>query len=255
MHPVLFKIGPLSIHTYGFFIALGFIAGIFIAAKEAERLSFNKEIIMDLAFYILLSAIAGARIFYIFTVPHLFINDPFEIFRIWNGGLVFYGGFITALIAGLIYLKIKKIPLWATVDIIAPSIALGQFFGRLGCFSAGCCYGKPSELPWGVTFTNADSLAPLGASLHPTQLYSASANFIIFLLLWCFRSHKQFDGQLFWGYVFLYGITRSFIEIFRGDYRGVVFCEMLSVSQVIGGIMVLTAIIMLVYLNRMQRQD
>ena len=255
MHPVLFKIGPVSIHTYGFFIALGFIAGIFIAAKEAERLSFNKEIIMDLAFYILLSAIAGARIFYIFTVPHLFINDPFEIFRIWNGGLVFYGGFITALIAGLIYLKIKKIPLWATVDIIAPSIALGQFFGRLGCFSAGCCYGKPSELPWGVTFTNADSLAPLGVSLHPTQLYSASANFIIFLLLWCFRSHKQFDGQLFWGYVFLYGITRSFIEIFRGDYRGVVFCEMLSVSQVIGGIMVLTAIIMLVYLARMQRQD
>jgi len=250
MHPVLFKIGSVSIHTYGFFVALGFMSGIFVAAKEAERLNFSKEIITDLAFYILIAAILGARIFYVFTTPQLFIEDPLEIFKIWHGGLVFYGGFIAALITGIIYLKSKQVPLWKTTDIIAPSIALGQFSGRLGCFSAGCCYGKETNLSWGVCFTNTDSLAPLGIFLHPVQLYSAFANLIIFTLLWYFRLRKGFDGQLFWGYVLLYGITRAFIEILRGDFRGSVFFNIFSVSQVVGIVMSVGAIFMLLYLSR-----
>ncbi|MBW2099219.1 MAG: prolipoprotein diacylglyceryl transferase, partial [Deltaproteobacteria bacterium] len=131
-----------------------------------------------------------------------------------------------------------------------PSLALGHFFGRLGCFSAGCCYGKLPDLPWAVTFTNPDSLAPLGVPLHPTQLYSAANNLIIFGFLLLFKRIKKFEGQLFWIYVLLYGITRSIIEIFRGDPRGGVLFGILSVSQTIGAAMSIIAVFMLVVLGR-----
>src|SRR3989339_541590 len=173
MFPVLLKIGPISIFTYGFFIAVGFLAGIFLATKEAKRLGEDYEKIMDLCFYILVAAILGSRLFYVATSPEMFLKNPVEILKIWNGGLVFYGGFIAALVTGVIYLKVKNIPVWKTADIMAPSIALAHFFGRIGCFFAGCCYGKYCDLPWAVTFNHPDSLAPTGIPLHPTQLYEA----------------------------------------------------------------------------------
>ena len=251
MYPVLFKLGPLTIHTYGFFVAMGFIVGIFLAKNEAKRSGEDQEKIMDLFFYILIAAIAGSRLFYVAINFELFLADPLEIFKIWNGGLVFYGGFIAALIAGIIYLKKNKMPLWKTADIVAPSLALGQFFGRLGCFFAGCCYGKACDLPWAVTFAHPDTLAPTGTFLHPTQLYHSFSSLTIFILLFFFRRRKNFDGWLFWLYVFLYGITRSFIEIFRGDFRGQVFFEIFSVSQVIGLIMVIISIIMMMFLGKL----
>jgi len=250
MHPVLLTLGPLSIHTYGFFIAMGFITGILLAKREAKRLGESPERIMDLSFYVLIAAIIGSRLLYIFINPEIFLSDILESFRIWNGGLVFYGGFIAALIVGLSYLKIKKMPLWRTTDIVAPCIALGQFFGRLGCFSAGCCYGKSCDLSWAVTFTNPDTLAPIGIPLHPTQLYQAAGNLIIFVILWFFRTRKKFDGQLFWLYVMLYAVIRSFIEIFRGDFRGEPIFGILSVAQTIGIIMVPVAIIMMTILRK-----
>ncbi|MBU4010565.1 MAG: prolipoprotein diacylglyceryl transferase, partial [Proteobacteria bacterium] len=215
MYPILFKIGPLSIYTYGFFIALGFLAGIFFAVKEAKRVGEDPDMIMDLCFYILVSAIIGSRLFYVATNPRLFIDNPVEIFKVWNGGLVFYGGFIAAFITGIVYFKAKKIPVMKTLDILAPSVVLAHSFGRIGCFFAGCCYGKYCELPWAVTFNNAHSLAPTGISIHPTQLYLALNNLIIFLFLVFFRKRKKFDGQVFLIYVLVYGITRSIIEIFR----------------------------------------
>ena len=136
MFPVLLKIGPLSIFTYGFFIALGFLAGIYLAVREARRLGEEPEIIMDLCFYLLIAAIIGSRLFYVATNPKMFLDNPVEILKIWNGGLVFYGGFIAALITGIVYLKTKNIPVWKTADIMAPSIALAHFFGRIGCFFA-----------------------------------------------------------------------------------------------------------------------
>lgn len=250
MHPVLLKLGKLSIHTYGFFIATGFIVGILLAKFEAKRLGEDQEKIMDLCFYILIASIVGARLFYVFTNHGMFLSDPLEILRVWNGGLVFYGGFIGALVTVVVYIKKKKISPWKTVDILTPSLALGYCIARLGCFSAGCCYGKASDLPWAVTFTNPGSLAPLGIPLHPTQLYSSLINLLIFSFLWFFRSRKKFDGQLFWIYVLLYGITRSFIEILRGDFRGPPVFGMLSISQTIGGAMTVIAIAMLIFLGR-----
>lgn len=250
MHPLLFKFGNISIYTYGFFLATGFVAGLLLAKSEAKRLGQDVDRIMDLAFYLLISAIIGSRLLYVLTNLETFIADPVEIFRIWHGGLVFYGGFIAAMVAGIILLKKWKMPLWTITDIIVPSIAAGQFMGRIGCFSAGCCYGKICDLPWAVIFKNSASLAPTGIPLHPTQLYHAFSNLMIFFFLWFYRKHKKFEGQLFWIYILLYGITRAFIEIFRGDFRGHVFFGFLSISQIIGLAMAVMAIIAMKVLSK-----
>lgn len=250
MYPILFKIGTLSIYTYGFFIAVSFIVGILLAKHEAGRLGEDQDKIMDLCFYVLIAAIVGSRLFYVLVNPDIFLSDPLEVLRIWNGGLVFYGGFIGALPVGLIYLKKQKMSVLKTLDISAPSLAMAHFFGRIGCFFAGCCYGDVSDLPWAVTFTNTNSLAPVGIPLHPTQIYSSLSNLSIFGFLWFFRPRKTFDGQIFWIYVLLYGIARSFIEVLRGDFRGHLIFGILSISQAIGGILIVIAVVMLILLGR-----
>lgn len=248
MYPVLIKYGDFAIYTYGFFIALGFLAGMSVGKTEAKRIGLDPGKIMDFAFYVLIAAIICSRLFYVITAPEKFLDDPVEIFRIWNGGLVFYGGFIGAVAVGIIYLKKHKMPLWKTADLAAPSVAIGHFFGRIGCFFAGCCHGRECDLPWAVVFTHPKTLALPGIPLHPTQLYSAFSNLTIFGLLWFFRTRTRFDGQLFWSYVFVYGIARSIIETFRGDDRGGLLFEMLSVSQTIGLSMSVVAVVMLAIL-------
>ena len=249
MYPTLLQLGKLTIYTYGFFLALGFLTGIFLAKHEAKRVDEDPDKILDLAFYILIAAIVGSRFFYVATNPKIYLASPLEMFKIWNGGLVFYGGFIAALVTALFYMRIKNMPVWKTTDIIAPSLALGQTLGRLGCLFAGCCFGKTCDLPWAITFTHPDTLAPSAIPIHPTQLYSALTNFIIFIFLFSFRKKKKFDGQLFWTYVFLYGITRSIIENFRGDFRGELVFGVLSISQATGCLMAILAIIMIVILR------
>jgi len=250
MYPILFQFGKLTIYTYGLFVAIGFMAGILLAKREAKLLGEDPDKILDLSFYILIAAIVGSRLLYIVMSPGAFVSDPIEIFRIWKGGLVFYGGFVAALMTAVIYLKKEKMSLSKTADIYAPSLALGHSIGRLGCFFAGCCYGKACDLPWAVEFTHPDSLAPTGISLHPTQLYSSLNNLMIFAILWFFRGRKKFNGQLFWIYVLLYGITRSILEVFRGDYRGDPFFGMFSVSQAIGVTMTLIAVYMLIFMGK-----
>ncbi|MFO7838841.1 MAG: prolipoprotein diacylglyceryl transferase [Desulfosalsimonadaceae bacterium] len=234
MHPVVFQINEFAIHTYGLFVALGVLAGVFFAKFEARRTGLAEEKILDLCFYIIMAAIVASRIFYVATFPSHFISHPLEIFMIWKGGLVFYGGFIGAVAAALLYVRIQHLPLGKCADIAGLSIPLGHFLGRLGCFFAGCCYGKACDLPWAVTFSHPESLAPLHTAIHPTQLYHSAGNLAIFLLLFSMRRKKRFDGQIFWLYVLLYGIVRSVIEVFRGDARGGMIPGSLSVSQGIG---------------------
>lgn len=248
MYPVLLDLGKFSIHTYGFFVAMGFLIAIWFSIREAKRCGMDPEIIIDLSFYVLIAAIVGSRVAYVATVPGEFSANPLEMFKIWKGGLVFYGGFAGAMLAAIFYFKIKHLPIWKICDIIAPSLALGHFLGRIGCFFAGCCYGKTCDLPWSITFDNPASLAPLNIPLHPTQLYSSGSNLLIFFILITLRRYRKFEGQIFWAYILLYGITRSVIEISRGDYRGGEIMDILSVSQTMGCTLAIVAVVMLVVL-------
>lgn len=249
MHPILVKIGPLTIHSYGFFLAVGLMLTIFYTTREAKRVGVDPQQMSDLIFYLAISALLGARLLFIITEFHDFADNPMEVFKVWKGGLVFYGGFIGALLTCIWYVKRHKMPLWKTADVLAPAVALGQSLGRIGCFSAGCCYGRETDVPWAVTFTDPDSLARLGVSLHPTQLYESALDLGIFLFLITFKKRKRFDGQLFWLYALLYAIVRLFVEFFRGDPRGFLG-GFLATSQLIGLVMVPIAIFMLVNLGR-----
>ncbi len=250
MHPVLFKIDGLTVHTYGFFVAMGVLAGILFSKQEAKRLGMDPERIVDLCFYIVIAAIVGSRVLYVFTDVKFFIANPLEMFMLWKGGLVFYGGFVAAVLVAVFYIRRHRLPLGKCADIAALSIPLGHSLGRLGCFSAGCCYGKGCDLPWAVTFHHPLSLAPLHVPIHPTQLYCFIANFLIFLSLFFYRTRKKYDGQLFWLYVLLYGCCRSVIEIYRGDFRGSLILNTLSISQVLGISLAATAVVMLIILSR-----
>ena len=242
MYPVLLKFGPLTIHTYGVLVATGFLLGIGLAVLQAKKEGIPSNKIVDLGFYILLSAIIGSRLFFIFINAGHYIKNPLDIFKIWEGGLVFYGGVLLAVPTAIWYVKKNGIGLWNIADVFAPSIAIGHSIGRIGCFFAGCCYGKPAEgLPWAVTFTNPQSLAQIGIPLHPTQLYESAGEFINFLILITLRRYKSFDGQLFLTYVLLYSILRFIVEFFRGDIgRGFIIYN-ISLSQGLSILMFLIA--------------
>lgn len=250
MHPILIKIGNIHIYTYGLFVALGLLTGLWIAAREARKAGIDSDRIMDMGFFAAVSGIAGARLFYVLLNPSEFSGNLFGILKIWEGGLVFYGGFITAAIATLIYIRKRKLPPGTTADILALAMPLGHAVGRIGCFFAGCCHGRMTDLPWGVCFNDPNTLArPMGIPLHPTQLYSSAANLIIFLILLTLHRNRRFTGRRIFVYVFLYGIARSFIEMFRGDDRGTVLFEWLSTSQAIGITAAVIAVICLVLLR------
>lgn len=250
MHPKLITLWEFNIYTYGFFLAVAFIVGVFIAKRFAEKSDIDPEKMTDLCIYTLIGGIVFSRLFYVFTNPALFKDNLLGIFKIWEGGLVFYGGFIGALLTALVYMRFTHLPFWKIADILSIPVAVGHGIGRIGCFFAGCCYGKACDLPWAVVFNHPDTLAqPRGVPLHPTQLYSVGVNLTIALFLFMIRKRTKFDGQLFWIYILLYGISRSIVEIFRGDFRGAIVFGMLSISQTIGIAMSLLAVVMLLYLK------
>ncbi|MBI5427337.1 MAG: prolipoprotein diacylglyceryl transferase [Nitrospinae bacterium] len=234
MYPVLVEIGFFKIFTYGLFVATGFFIAILLAANQAQKAGLDQQKILDLCFYVLVSAIIGARVLYVVVEYRHFLERPVEVFMFWKGGLVFYGGLIAAVGVSVWFLNKRRMPLWKVGDTVAPSIAIGQAIGRWGCFFAGCCYGVRTDVPWGVTFTDPRSLAPLNVSLHPTQIYLSLNALLIFSFLVWLRKRKSFEGQVFWAYGILYSIGRFIIEYYRGDDRGYAVQGVLSTSQFIG---------------------
>lgn len=254
MYPVLIKIGPLTIHTYGFLIAVAFLIALWLTIRQAKEIGIHQETMIDLGFYISLAAIVGSRVFFVITNWQLFSSHPLDIIRIWEGGLVFYGGVMFAIPIAVWFLHKKRLPLWQIADIWAPSLAIGHAIGRLGCFCAGCCYGSPAQgLFWSVTFSHPESLALHGVPLHPAQLYEAGAEFLNFLILLFMRKKKKFQGQLFWMYILNYSIIRSVVELYRGDESRGFIVPGISTSQGISIVMFLCAVFMMAFLSKRQR--
>lgn len=238
MLPRLFTIGSFTLHTYGVLVSLGFLVGVLLARRLARSAGLDGEQIFGLGIYIALVAILGAKLLMVITDWDYYLSHPREIFSLQSlqSGGVFYGGFVAALIFAIAYCRVQQLSFWRVADTFAPGIALGHAIGRIGCFTAGCCWGRETHLPWAVVFTNPYSHdlvgVPLGVPLHPTQLYESFALFAIFLLLLRVRSRAHFDGQVFAAYVMLYATARFCIEFLRGDPdRGFVLGGALSTSQ------------------------
>ena len=223
MHPVLFRLGPITIYTYGVLVAAGVLLGLWYGRRQASRAGLDPDKVWNLGIYMVLAALVLAKVWLVFSSWDYYVAHPQEIFSIatFQSGGTFYGGVVGAILAIALYTHFQKVSILSVLDTFAAALPLGHAIGRLGCFAAGCCYGKPTSLPWGATFTDrtAELLAgtPLGVRLHPTQLYEAAAEFLNFVFLIWLGGRQRFKGQMLGAYFLLYGIERGTIEFFRGD--------------------------------------
>lgn len=246
MHPMFFHFGFIEIRTYGILMVVGFLIGLNLLMKKTRQAGLDSNKVSDIAFYSLIIALAGARLTYVLTNLSEFTANPLDIFKFWQGGLVFYGGLIVGVGCYFYFFRKYKMPPIKILDMASPSMALGHFFGRLGCFAAGCCHGRTcaADFPLAVKFSDPLSLAPPGVPLHPAQLYDALNAFILFVLLeWLYR-RQRFEGQVLAVYGMTYAIGRSIVEEYRGDTdRGYVFYEWLSTSRFIAIIIFVLSLI------------
>ncbi|HEY5162637.1 MAG TPA: prolipoprotein diacylglyceryl transferase [Terriglobales bacterium] len=240
MFPRLFQIGGFSLPTYGVLVATGVITGLFIAANLSKRQGEDPEKAWNLGIYAVLSAIVGAKLLLIINDFGWYASHPKEIFSlgVLQAGGVFYGGVLAAIAVSVWYIRANHMPVLRTCDAFAPGLALGHAIGRIGCFAAGCCYGKPTSHWWGVTFRNP--LAgqwvgtPLNIPLEPTQLFESAIELANFVFLYWLIKHKKFEGQVIGSYLFIYGVARYFIEFIRDDPdRGSMFGGAMTGTQFI----------------------
>ena len=235
----LFSIGPLTVHSYGLMIALVILVCVFMGMYRARKYGYKDEAVLDIAIFGILSGFVGAKLLYVLVEFDSFLKNPMDV--LGSEGFVVYGGIIVGALVGILYCRIKKLPCWEYFDLLAPSIAVAQGFGRIGCFLAGCCYGRPTDTFWGVTFPEG-SFAPAGVPLIPTQLISSAGDFIITGILLVYSKHNKKAGNVGILYMLLYGIGRFLVECLRSDDRGTV--GLLSTSQFISIGIILLAIIL-----------
>ena len=216
MYPVIFRIGPLEIKSYGVMLAISFLIGFFIARSRARRRNIDQTVLLDLCFYILLSAIIGSRAFYVLTHWNNYADSPFAVFSIWEGGLSMMGGIILSLAVSWLFLKKKGISFAVMGDILAPSIAMGVALTRIGCFLYGCCYGLPTDLPWGVQFPlHSAAGSHFSVHIHPAQLYASGYGLLIFTILMLFDKSNPPPGVLLGALLALYAPARFTVDFFR----------------------------------------
>lgn len=261
MYPELFRIGNFPINTYGVLLAIAFLSAILITVKLAARDGLPRERIYDLSLWMLLASLVGSKILMLFTEPE-YRGNPLQLLSLdfLRSGGVFYGGLLGAIVAGYLLMKRYQLPWWQTADACAPGIAIGNFFGRQGCFAAGCCWGEPTSLPWGVKFTELGheiTGVPIDQYLHPTQLYESFAMLLVFLFLLWLHKRRRFSGQVILVYALLYSIVRFAIEFVRddprGDILGLTTLTGLSTSQMISLVIGVIALVLLIARNRHSR--
>ncbi len=256
MHPTLLKFHGLELHSYGLLLAIAFLLGIQIFVARARARGIAEEPMQTLSLWLLVLAIVGARILFVITHWGDYAADPVAILRLWEGGLILYGGYVFAIAGGILYVRSRGIRVWRVGDAAAPSMALGIAIGRVGCFLNGCCYGLPTMLPWGVRFPN-DSIASYtfpGAPLHPSQVYLSLAGLAIFIWLLVVDRKPHFEGWLFWTYIAVDAAFRFLIDFTRyydatsaiGTLGGLSF----NMNQVLSGGLILLSVVMLAILSR-----
>lgn len=234
----LFSIGGFTIYGYGFMIALGILACILLASCRAKKYGLNPDAVLDIAIWGVLIGFVGAKLLYVIVEFPTFLKDPMSV--LGSEGFVVYGGIAAGVAAGIVYCKIKKYSFWEYFDLAAPSIAVAQGFGRIGCFLAGCCYGRETDCFLGVTFPE-EALAPAGIKLLPTQLISSAGDFLIMGILLIYHKKAKHTGDVAAMYMLLYSIGRFMIEFLRNDERGAL--GVLSTSQAISIVIFVLALI------------
>ncbi len=218
MFPNYLQIGPFTINAHGVMMALGFIAGWFLALYEARRKGLERKTLEGLLPYAVIGGLIGARLNYLlFSDLGHYLENPGDIFTIWRGGIALQGGLIGGLLVGIWYCRRHRLPFWQVADTFSPGLLLGQALGRLGDLLVGGEYGTPTDLPWAITFTDPRSQAPLGVPLHPTQIYELFWDLLVLGIIWRTRRRSGYDGRTFLQYAFLYSLGRFVIEYFRGD--------------------------------------
>ncbi|HEV8199602.1 MAG TPA: prolipoprotein diacylglyceryl transferase [Candidatus Polarisedimenticolia bacterium] len=265
MHPVLFDLplGPLgtfTVGTYGLFYALGFLLGLRLAVSYARQDGIEPSRILDLGIVGLLAGFVGAKLLLYALDARYYLAEPVRMLQNLRSAGVYYGGLGLAVAAGVWYVRRHRLPLGKVADLCAPALSLGQAIGRIGCFLAGCCYGRACDLPWGVTFHDPRAAeltgVPVGVRLHPTQLYHAAADVLTLVVAMALMRRRRFDGQVFWTWLLLYSVLRAVVEHWRGDMaRGVFFSGALSTSQVISIPIALVSALMLWRLGRRASAD
>jgi phosphatidylglycerol:prolipoprotein diacylglycerol transferase len=253
MHPILFEVGGFPVYTYGVLLAAAYLLGLQFALWRAKPLGLDPNRVMDLGIWIIVSALVGAKLLLLIVEWDTYWRNPRELLTLIRSGGVFYGGLIAAVLVAMGYMWRHWMPIWSVSDVFAPGIALGHVIGRVGCFFAGCCYGRPTDVPWAVIFrseyTHQNVGTPLNIPIHPTQLYEAGAELLILgALLLLEKRGRPFPGRTFWAYMLLYGISRFIIEFYRGDTRGTVLT--FSTSQFVSLLIVPISIVMLIVLAR-----
>ena len=256
MHPILFDLGRIQIRSYGFMLAVSFLLGIWLSGRRAKKVGVDPQKILDLSVIIILGAVIGSRLLYVAFHLEQYSN-PLEIFALWQGGATFYGGFLLALAASYWWVQKHNLNFLTVADIVAPGIALGLVFTRVGCLLSGCCFGKPTHHAWGLVFppdSPAGSAAALAAArlgldhvaLHPTQIYSSLKGLIIFVALMTLQPVLRKRGSTFGLFLILYGIGRFTIDFFRFYEDNARVLMGLSFNQVISlGLMAIGLVVML----------
>jgi phosphatidylglycerol---prolipoprotein diacylglyceryl transferase len=239
MYPKILELGPITIHTYGLLLAAAFIAGIWITSRNAKKEGISPDSIWNMGLVVIFAALVGSKLLLLISDYSYYLQNPREIFSMstLRSMGVYYGGLLLSLGAATWYLRKNNLPAWTLADCAAPGIALGQAIGRLGCLSAGCCYGKPTHVPWGIRFTSQyayDNVGvPLNITLHPTQIYESVAALCLFAYLMWRLPKPHIKGQILLEYLGLYALLRFVIEFYRNDDRGFVLYGLLSTSQFI----------------------
>jgi phosphatidylglycerol---prolipoprotein diacylglyceryl transferase len=246
MHPVLFEIGGVTIYSYGFFIAVGAIAGVaYMAIQGKKEVGLTFDQANGLFLYIFIAALVGGKVFLFFEEPSYYLDESRRLFT--GRGFVFYGSFLFAIPTMLWFFRKHRLNAYKMLDVMAITTCLVHLFGRLGCFMAGCCYGRPTGSALGISFSDPACFAdPKNTPLHPTQLYEATFIFCVMLFLFYMRDKRIFYGQLFLSYLLLYAAGRFVLEYFRGDLaRGFVIENYISHSQLVA--VFIFAVVLYVY--------